>query len=69
MDEINIEGVILTSLLKIHHPKGYIYHGMKKSDKGFSGFGEAYFSTINYSEIKGWDRHKIMILPPSSLIF
>ena len=62
MDEVNIEGVILTPLSKIHHPKGDIYHGMKKSDEGFAGFGEAYFSTINDSEIKGWNRHKSMTL-------
>jgi len=62
MDNINIEGVILTPLNKIHHPKGGIFHGMKKSDVGFAGFGEAYFSTINNGEIKGWNRHKRMTL-------
>ena len=62
MDEININGVILTPLKKIYHPKGSIYHGLKKSGVGFAGFGEAYFSTINNGEIKGWNRHKRMIL-------
>ena len=73
MDNINIEGVILTPLNKIHHPKGGIFHGMKKSDVGFAGFGEAYFSTINNGEIKGWNRHKIMtlnlIVPIGEVIF
>ena len=32
MDEISIEGLILTPLKKIHHPKGDIFHGLKKSD-------------------------------------
>ena len=62
MDEGSIEGVILTPLNKIFHPKGDIFHGIKKSDIGFSGFGEAYFSTIKGGQIKGWNRHKKMIL-------
>ena len=35
---------------------------MKKSDHGFDGFGEAYFSTINQGEIKGWKKHTKMTL-------
>lgn len=62
MGEINIEGVILTPLKKIYHPKGDIFHGMKKRDKGFVGFGETYFSKIKGGEIKGWNRHKKMTL-------
>lgn len=57
-----IEGVILTSLKQINHHKGDIYHGMKESDNGFFGFGEAYFSTIVKNEIKGWKKHTKMIL-------
>jgi len=62
MDEIIIESVFLTPLKKIHHHKGDIFHGMKKRDKGFNGFGEAYFSIVKQGEIKGWNRHKKMIL-------
>lgn len=61
MDKI-IEGVILTPLKQIIHPKGNIYHGMKKSDIGFKSFGEAYFSTVIKDEIKGWKKHTKMIL-------
>ena len=57
-----MDGVILTPLKQIHHPKGDIFQGMKKSDIGFDGFGEAYFSTINQGEIKGWKKHKKMTL-------
>lgn len=57
-----IEGLILTPLKQITHPKGDIYHGMKQSDEGFSGFGEAYFSTIQKYEIKGWKKHTKMVL-------
>lgn len=57
-----MDGIILTPMKKIYHPKGEIFHAMKKSDLGFSGFGEAYFSTINYGDIKGWKRHTIMVI-------
>ena len=52
-----IEGVILTPLKQILNPKGDVFHGMKKSDPGFSGFGEAYFSTVYAGDIKPWKRH------------
>ena len=57
-----MDGVILSPLRKITHPKGDVLHAMKASDEGFSGFGEAYFSTINKSEIKGWKKHTEMTL-------
>jgi dTDP-4-dehydrorhamnose 3,5-epimerase len=57
-----MDKVILSTLKKILHPKGDIYHGMRKSDIGFDGFGEAYFSTINKDEIKGWKKHTKMTL-------
>ena len=62
MDKVNIEGVVLTELKMINHPKGDIYHAMKKSDDGFEGFGEAYFSTIKENEIKGWKKHLKMTM-------
>ena len=57
-----MDGVILTPLKQIYHPKGDIFHAMKKSDIGFDGFGEAYFSTINQDDIKGWKKHTKMTL-------
>jgi dTDP-4-dehydrorhamnose 3,5-epimerase len=57
-----LDGIILTPLKQIHNPKGDIFHAMKKSDDGFDGFGEAYFSTINKNDIKGWKKHTQMIL-------
>lgn len=57
-----MDGVILTPLKQIHHPKGDIFHAMKKSDDGFDGFGEAYFSTIHQNDIKGWKQHTKMTL-------
>jgi len=57
-----MDGVILTSLKQIHHPKGDIFHAMKKRDEGYEGFGEAYFSTIYKDDIKGWKKHTKMTL-------
>jgi len=57
-----IDGVILSPLKRIFHPKGDIYHAMKKSDVGFSEFGEAYFSTVNPGETKGWKKHLKMTM-------
>ncbi|WP_428026068.1 WxcM-like domain-containing protein [Arcobacter sp.] len=54
--------MIVTPLKQIYHPKGDIFHGMKKTDIGFDGFGEAYFSTINKNDIKGWKKHTKMTL-------
>lgn len=57
-----MDGVTLTPLKQIHHPKGDIYHAMKKSDDGFTAFGEAYFSTVRKGDIKGWKKHSQMVL-------
>lgn len=57
-----MDGIILTPLKQIYNPKGDIFHAMKKSDKGFDGFGEAYFSTVHQSDIKGWKKHTKMTL-------
>ncbi|HQS67297.1 MAG TPA: WxcM-like domain-containing protein [Sulfuricurvum sp.] len=57
-----MDGVILTPLKQIHHPKGDVFHGMKKSDIGYAGFSEAYFSTIHKGDIKGWKKHTKMTL-------
>ncbi len=57
-----MDGVILTPLKQIYNPKGDVFHAMKKSDAGFDGFGEAYFSTIHQNDIKGWKKHTKMTL-------
>jgi dTDP-4-dehydrorhamnose 3,5-epimerase len=57
-----VNGVTLHPLKQIENPKGSIYHAIKRSSPGFSGFGEAYFSTVAYNETKGWKRHRKMTL-------
>ena len=63
MDKLNlIDGVILSPLKIIENPLGNVFHGMKSSDSGYSGFNEAYFSTINYNQVKPWKKHLKMTL-------
>lgn len=57
-----MDRVILTKLKQLNNPKGDVFHAMKKSDEGFSGFGEAYFSTVNKGDIKGWKKHTEMVM-------
>jgi dTDP-4-dehydrorhamnose 3,5-epimerase len=52
----------LTPLKRIATPKGEVMHGLKSSDPGFAGFGEAYFSFVHTGETKGWKRHIRMTL-------
>lgn len=52
-----IDGVLLTPLKVVPHPKGNIYHAIKAGSPGYQGFGEAYFSTVAKGIIKGWKRH------------
>lgn len=57
-----IEGLIVTELKKFSNEKGSIYHGIRKSDQGYSGFEEIYFSFIKTDAIKAWKMHKKMTL-------
>ena len=62
MDDLILNGVLLTPLRQIPNPKGDIYHALKASEHGYVSFGEAYFSSINQNEVKGWKKHKRMVL-------
>ena len=57
-----IEGVIITPLSTIATPNGDVLHAMKNNSKGFTSFGEAYFSEIKPQTIKAWKRHRKMVL-------
>lgn len=57
-----IEDVVLTPLRIIDTRGGDVLHGMKNGDPGYTGFGEAYFSSIEKGAIKAWKRHRQMTL-------
>ncbi len=59
---MSINGVKTTPLSIIDTKGGNVLHAMKISDQGYTGFGEAYFSTIEPKAIKGWKRHTQMVL-------
>lgn len=58
----NINGLLLSSLKNIQVEKGNVLHAIKVSSDGFNGFGEAYFSIIDFGAVKGWKRHREMTL-------
>ena len=60
MGNIIPEGLIISPLKIIPTEKGSVRHGLKQSDTGYSGFGEAYFSEVAKNEIKGWKKHTRM---------
>lgn len=62
MGKVTIDGVCLTRLKNIFTDGGCVLHAMKKTDVGFRGFGEAYFSVVSHRNVRGWKRHKEMTL-------
>lgn len=57
-----IEGVSLHPLKHISVPNGDVFHALKCTDEGYSGFGEAYFTQIESGKVKGWRRHNSITL-------
>jgi dTDP-4-dehydrorhamnose 3,5-epimerase len=57
-----IEDVLITPLDIIETSSGRVMHAMKKTNAGFFGFGEAYFSQVERGAIRAWKRHKEMTL-------
>ena len=51
-----------TNLSIIPLKKGNVFHALKTTESDFQGFGEAYFSTVNFNDIKAWKKHKKMTL-------
>ena len=52
-----IDGVLITPLKTIDVAGGNVRHAMKKSDLGFAGFGEAYFTWVDSNVVKAWKQH------------
>ena len=61
MDSL-IQGITVTPLKIIQGELGAVMHAMKKEEHDFAGFGEAYFSTVEYKSVKGWKKHSLMVL-------
>ena len=57
-----ITNILITPLESIPVEGGAVKHFLKSNDKSFSGFGEAYFSFIEFGKIKGWKIHTKMTM-------
>ena len=68
-----IEGVKLSDNKIINSADGSVLHGIKRTDNYFYGFGEAYFSTVNFNCVKGWKKHIKMnlnlVVPHGEILF
>jgi dTDP-4-dehydrorhamnose 3,5-epimerase len=57
-----MNGVAFTPLRRIAVPKGDVLHAIKATDDSYAGFGEAYFSMVDAGAVKGWKRHRRMVM-------
>lgn len=57
-----IDGVRVTPLKQILDERGKVMHMLRSDSDVFQSFGEIYFSCVFPGAIKGWHRHKKMIL-------
>jgi dTDP-4-dehydrorhamnose 3,5-epimerase len=62
MDQVNLTDIRVTPLQRITVSGGDVLHALKATEDGFCGFGEAYFSVIEYGIVKGWKRHTRMYM-------
>ena len=62
MPNKKIEGVTLAPLRIINTEGGDVLHGLISNEVHFQGFGEAYFSKIDFGSIKAWKRHRKMTM-------
>ena len=51
-----------TPLKNITIDGGNVMHALKATEKNFNGFGEAYFSCVNFAAIKAWKLHTKMTM-------
>ena len=62
MGTLKLENILVTPLKRIEVLGGDVLHGMKATDPGFCGYGEAYFSIVMQGAIKAWKMHRKMTL-------
>jgi len=73
MGKVSVNQILISPLKRIEVPGGDVLHGMRCSDRGYAGFGEAYFSIVEAGFIKAWKRHLRMtlniVVPFGSVLF
>jgi dTDP-4-dehydrorhamnose 3,5-epimerase len=60
--EMSQREIIVTPLARITATGGDVMHAIKQCEKGYAGFGEAYFSWIESGAVKAWKRHQRMTM-------
>jgi len=61
-NKVTVNEIVTIPLRRIPVKGGDVLHAMKRSDLGFSGFGECYFSQVEHGIVKAWKRHLQMTL-------
>ena len=62
MGSLSLDDILITPLSRIVTAGGDVLHAMKKSDVGYSNFGEAYLSWVDGGATKGWKCHTKMTM-------
>ena len=62
MGDLSMDDILVTPLKRITTDAGDVMHALKKSDIGYNGFGEVYFSWVEQGAIKAWKCHQRMTL-------
>ena len=62
MGAISLDDILVTPLKRIETLGGDVMHVLKENDKGYAGFGEAYFSWVSEGIVKAWERHTRMTM-------
>ena len=62
MGQDNFDNIACLDLVRISTSGGDVLRGLKCDDIGFVGFGEAYFSWIEFGAVKAWKRHQRMTM-------
>ena len=75
LNKINgsLNDILTVSIKVMPVAGGNVMRGMRETDVGFVGFGEAYFSYIKPKKIKAWKKHSKMtlnlIVPHGNVMF
>ena len=68
-----LSSIQITPLANISVEGGNVKHFLKSNDESFNGFGESYFSFIEFGKIKGWKLHTKMtmnlVVPIGNVLF
>lgn len=59
---MTLADILITPLGRVETSGGDVLHAMKRDDRGYDSFGEAYFSWVRNGAVKAWKRHTLMTM-------